>query len=204
MSAAANAMGGERFEQEVVALLPDLYGTALRFARNPTDAEDLVAETLAKAWSALDTLNDPARFRAWILRILTNTFYADCRARATRPRQEPLPDEGCAEFSLFEKLHQPFLLWWGNPEKQFLERLLREDLERAVDALPEPFRPVVVLSDLEGLTYAEIAEALNVPIGTVRSRLARGRSILQKVLWEHGRDRGLVDPRSQQKRTEPA
>ena len=88
-------------------------------------------------------------------------------------------------------MHQPFLLWFGNPEQEFLDKLLREDLERALAALPEPYRIVVVLSDLEELTYAEIAAALEIPIGTVRSRLARARCALQKRLWESAQAYGL-------------
>lgn len=186
--------GGENdawFEGEVLGVLPDLYGTALRLTQNPADAEDLVAEAVAKAWAHLSDLSDPARFRGWIFRILTTTFLSDCRVRRRQPPQEPLPDEG-AEFSLFERLHQPFLLWWGNPEQEFLNTLLREDLERAVDALPEAFRVVVVLAEVRGFSYQEIADTLGVPLGTVRSRLARGRSLLQRALWEHARDAGLI------------
>lgn len=186
---------GAWFEIEVLGLLPDLYATAMRFTKEPADAEDLVAESITKAWAQIGALSDRSRFRGWIFRILTTTFLSDCRARRRRPAQEPLPDEG-AEFSLFERLHQPFLLWWGNPEQEFLNTVLREDLERAVDALPEAFRVVVVLSDVRGFSYQEIADALNVPIGTVRSRLARGRSLLQKALWEHAADAGLVSPTS--------
>jgi RNA polymerase sigma-70 factor (ECF subfamily) len=190
-------MDGEQFGREVSTLLPNLYTTALRFARDTADAEDLVAEAIAKAWAAIHTLHDATRFRGWILRILTNTYFAQYRTRASHPRAEPLPNEASDDFSLFEKLHQPFLLWWGNPEQQFLDRLLREDLDRAVDALPDPFRTAVVLADLEGLSYAEVALALDVPVGTVRSRLARGRSMLQKALWQHACDAGLVNAESQ-------
>ena len=183
------------FEREVVSVLPDLYGTALRLSKNPADAEDLVAEAVAKAWASLDALHDERRFRGWIFRILTNTFISGCRSLRNRPVHESLmEDESEASFSLFERLHQPFLLWWGNPEQEFLDKLLREDLEAAVDALPEAFRVVVVLADLQGFSYQEISEALEVPIGTVRSRLARGRALLQKALWEHGKDAGLVAP----------
>lgn len=181
------------FEREVVSALPDLYGTALRLSKNPADAEDLVAEAVAKAWAGFGTLHDRSCFRGWLFRILTNTFVSGCRAQSTRPVHEPLVEDGEeASFSLFERLHQPFLLWWGNPEQEFLNKLLREDLEKAVDALPEGFRVAVVLADLQGFSYQEIAEALEVPIGTVRSRLARGRALLQKALWEHGKDAGLV------------
>jgi RNA polymerase sigma-70 factor (ECF subfamily) len=179
------------FEGEVLGILPDLYGTALRLTKEPADAEDLVAEAVAKAWAHLPQLGDRACFRGWIFRILTTTFLSDHRARRRQPTQEPLPEEG-AEFSLFERLHQPFLLWWGNPEQEFLNALLREDLERAVDALPEPFRVVVVLAEVRGFSYQEVADTLGVPLGTVRSRLARGRSLLQKALWEHAKDAGLI------------
>lgn len=182
------------FEREVTAVLDGLYGAALRLAKNRTDAEDLVAEAVAKAWANFPSLKDRCCFRGWIFRILTNTFLSECR-RQTEASLDALaapepPDEPA--FSLFERLHQPFLLWWGNPEQEFLNRILREDLERALDALPEAFRVAVVLNDLQGFSYQEIAGMLGVPVGTVRSRLARGRSALQKGLWEHARDAGLV------------
>lgn len=181
------------FQAQVVALLPDLYAAAQRLAKNQADAEDLIADAVAKAWGSLASLHDRAKFRGWLFRILANAFVSDCRARAARPQAEPL-EEGPGEdgFSLFEKLHQPILLWWGNPEQELLDRLLGEDLARAVDALPEAYRVVVVLVELQGFSYQETADALEVPIGTVRSRLARGRSLLQKALWEHAVDAGLV------------
>lgn len=180
----------EWFERCVLGVLPELVCAARRLTRNAADAEDLVAEAVAKAWLGLATLKDPGRFRGWIFRILTNEFLAQRRFRNTHQEPEALPDEG-TEFSLFEQLHQPFLLWWSNPEKEFLDRLLREDLERALDNVPEPFRVVVICADVEGLAYQEIADALSIPIGTVRSRLARGRALLQKALWEHARDVGV-------------
>ena len=96
----------------------------------------------------------------------------------------------------FQRLHQPFLLWFANPEQEFLDKLLREDLERALAALPEHYRVVVVLADVEGLKYGEIAEALDVPVGTVRSRLARARSALQRTLWNVACDHGLQASRT--------
>ena len=189
------------FEGEVVGLLPELYGTALRLVKNTADAEDLVADAVAKAWGGRRSLNDVSCFRGWVFRILMNTFLSDCRSRAAAPVVESLPvdsesDEG---FSLFDKLHQPFLLWWGSPEQDFLDRLLRKDLEDAVEQLPVAFRVVVVLADLQGLSYQEIADALEIPVGTVRSRLARGRGLLQQKLWNHGIDAGLVQPQSHRK-----
>jgi RNA polymerase sigma-70 factor (ECF subfamily) len=176
-------------EAELVALVPSLYATARRLARNEADAEDLVAEAVSRAWLGREQLRDRAAFRGWLYRILTNLFLTECRLRETRPPVESLPEEDAQSsgFSLFERLHQPFLLWWSNPEQEFLDRLFREDLERAVDSLAEPFRVVVVLVDLQGFSYQEVAALLEVPVGTVRSRLARGRSRLQELLWEYAR-----------------
>lgn len=185
------------FEEEIERLLPELYGTALRLARHQADAQDLVADAVAQSWAHLDSLRDRSSFRGWIFRILTNAFITRYRAERVKGIEESLDEQGDgeAEFSLFERLHQPVLLWWGNPEREFLNRLLREDLERAMDALPDAFRLVVVLADLQGFTYQEIAVALDVPIGTVRSRLARGRALLQKALWAHAVDAGLAPER---------
>ena len=174
---------GARFETEVAATLDRLYGAALRLAKNQADAEDLVAEAVSKAWIARESLAVPEQFRGWIFRILTNTFMSERRKRGTVSLDEP-NGEG-DEFSLFERLHQPFLLWWSNPEQEFVRKVLREDLTRALDALPEVFRVVIVLSELEDFSYQEIANMLGVPIGTVRSRLARGRSRLQQAMWQH-------------------
>ncbi len=184
----------DRFEEKVLRLLPDLYATALGMLENEADAEDLVAETVARAWSALGDLESEDRFRGWIFRILTNACIDRYRSRAARPDPVPFtedPEESDVSFSLFERLHQPFLLWGGNPEQKFLNRLLREDLREAVRSLPLDYRLVVVLADVEGLSYREIADALEVPIGTVRSRLSRGRARLQETLWSHAVEAGL-------------
>ena len=122
------------------------------------------------------------------------------RARAARPEDcfsalGPDADDNDEAFWLFDRLHQPFLLWWGNQEQAFVDQLLAEDLVQAIDALPESYRMVVVLADVEGFSYQEIAEALDIELGTVRSRLSRGRSLLQKALWEHAQEAGLVAQR---------
>lgn len=180
------------FEASVLALLPRLLGLARRLARNDADAEDLVAESVARAWRRLDTLQCEAAFQGWLFRILHNTFVSECRRVRARPQLETLEaDNDEAPFSLFEQMHQPFLLWFSNPEQAFLDKLLRADLECALDALPEHHRVVVVLADLEEFNYAEIADMLGVPIGTVRSRLARARSALQKRLWHQAQVYGL-------------
>src|SRR5262249_10641222 len=118
------------FEGEVAAILDDLYGAALRLAKNAADAEGLVAEAVWKGWAHLSSLHDPAAFRGWMFRIMTNTFIGECRKRGTAPIDDlPIDD---ADFSLFDRLHQPFLLWWGNPEQEFLRKIEREDLHRAL------------------------------------------------------------------------
>jgi RNA polymerase sigma-70 factor (ECF subfamily) len=184
------------FAEKVERLTDRLYGTALRLTRNSDDAEDLVAETVAKAWAKLGKLSDPQSFDAWIQRILTNTFVSEWRHRRASPEvaMELEPEDGGDEpFSLYEKLHQPFLLWWTTPEEEVIAKLLREDMDRALDALPDAFRIAIVLVDVEGYSYGEAAELLGVPIGTVRSRLARARAQLQRALWQHGKDAGLLE-----------
>lgn len=179
------------FEQEVAEVLDGLYGAALRLAKNSADAEDLVGEAVAKAFGSLHTLSDRSAFRGWIFRIMSNCFITECRKRKTRsetPFDTADDDSNDGEFWLFDKLHQPFLLWWGNPEQQFLNDLLRDDLIKAVDDLPENYRIVLVLAEFEGFNYQEIADMLEMPVGTVRSRLSRARSMLQKALWEHAND----------------
>ncbi|HET9664565.1 MAG TPA: sigma-70 family RNA polymerase sigma factor [Burkholderiales bacterium] len=183
------------FEIQVLELLAPLQGVARRLTSNDTDAEDLVAETIARAWKALHTLESESAFRAWLFRILNNTFISEVRRAGARPQTDSIgaeesPEEE-VEFSLFEQMHQPFLLWFGNPEQEFLDKLLREDLDRALATLPEHYRIVVILSDLEEFSYAEIAEMLSIPIGTVRSRLARARGALQKSLWQQAREHGI-------------
>ena len=185
------------FAERVDAVLPELYGRALRLCRDSTQAEDLAADAVARAWAALPSLESRDAFRSWVFRILNNTFLSMCRTAQWQAEHEPL-DGAEEEFSLFERLHQPFLLWWGDPERVFLNRVLREDLERAISGLPDPFRVVVVLVDVQGLTYRDAAELLDVPVGTVRSRLARARSALQKALWMHGREAGLTAEHAQE------
>jgi RNA polymerase sigma-70 factor, ECF subfamily len=175
MDAGQAASDQEWFERSVVELLSDLFGTALQLTRNRADADDLVAETVARAWSHLPELADRTRLRGWLFRILTNTFLSARRTSARRGAHESLENETDEGFSLFEQLHAPIL-----------------------HALPEPFRLVVVLADMHGCSYQEIAEMLQVPIGTVRSRLARARALLQKALWTHAQEAGLV-PRQQRK-----
>lgn len=192
----ADAATHEFFAAEVERLADRLYGTALRLTRNREDAEDLVAETVAKAWSRLDDLRERQRFEAWIKRILHNTFVSEWRHRRAGPEilidvdEDESTDDA---FSFFEQLHRPFLLWWSNPEERVIADFLRRDVANALDELDDAFRIVVVLIDVEGYSYSEAAEMLKVPVGTVRSRLHRARSMLQRRLWRHAQDAGLLD-----------
>jgi RNA polymerase sigma-70 factor, ECF subfamily len=178
------------FRAEIGRLTDRLYGTALRLTRNSADAQDLVSEAVTKAWANLGQLKDRQAFEKWQFRILTNCFISG--RRAAREQLMEKPDDAEQLFSLFERLHQPFLLWWSNPEREFLNKLLREDIERALDALPEDFRTVVIMVEVEGHAYAEAAELLGVPVGTVRSRLSRARSLLQRTLWDQAQAAGVI------------
>ncbi|MFT7533133.1 MAG: RNA polymerase sigma factor (sigma-70 family) [Gammaproteobacteria bacterium] len=185
----------EFFQIAASEVMDKLYGTAMRFTRDSTNAEDLVAETFEKAWKYLDKLQDRESFDAWIMRILSNTFLSNWRQQKNRGKYfdddievSDLQDKD----GLYAKLHQPFLLWWGTPEQTFVNKLLREDIQKAMDSISESYREVVILVEILGYTYDEVAQAIEVPVGTVRSRLNRGRRLLQKALWETARDAGLV------------
>ncbi|MGJ7457658.1 sigma-70 family RNA polymerase sigma factor [Halomonas sp. MA07-2] len=184
------------FTQRLEPLMDRLYGTALRLTRHPDDAEDIVAEAVSQAWRRLDTLRDPQRFEAWLFHILTNAFISEWRRRHSHPQETPEAQDAehleAEQFTLFQQLHQPFLLWWGSLEEEFFNHVLHEDLRAALDALPEPFRLVIVLVEVQGYTYEEVSRLLGIPLGTVRSRLSRARGLLQKTLWRQARDAGVA------------
>ena len=184
------------FEARLEPLMDRLYGSALRLTRHPDDAEDIVAEAVGQAWRRLDTLRDQNRFEAWLFHILTNVFISEWRRRRSHPQDTTeTPDTDsleAAQFTLFQQLHQPFLLWWGSLEEQFFNSVLQEELEAALDALPDPFRLVIVLVEVQGYTYEEVSRLLGIPLGTVRSRLSRARGLLQRTLWQQARDAGVT------------
>jgi RNA polymerase sigma-70 factor (ECF subfamily) len=170
-----------------------LYGTALRLARSGADAEDLVAEAVARAWSAIETLQDRQRFRPWLFRILHNCFISNYRRDVVRPPEDSLgvrDDEELA--TLLNDQPDEFLVWWANPEREFFNNMLGSAIMAAIDDLPDAFRATIILVNVEGLTYDEAAEALGVPPGTIRSRMKRGRTLLQKALWRQARDAGIT------------
>jgi RNA polymerase sigma-70 factor (ECF subfamily) len=183
------------FSQSIEENLDALYGVAIRLTGKPADAEDLVAESVARAWAAIDTLEDRARFRPWVFRILRNGYISDYRKRSVRPTEavydelaDGADDDVC---SMLMGESDDFLNWWSNPERAFFDNVLGEQILAAIEALPESFRVTILLVNVEGLTYDEAAEALGVPKGTVRSRMKRGRTMLQKSLWKQARDAGL-------------
>jgi len=177
-----------RFERDALPFLDQLYAAAMRMTRNPADAEDLVQETFVKAFAAFHQFQEGTNLKAWLYRILTNTFINSYRKK----QREPLtvPDDDTSDWYLYDKLGASNVE--ASAESEVLEKIPDEDVQRALEDLPEGFRMAVLLADIEGFSYKEIAEIMGVPIGTVMSRLHRGRKALQKALWETVRERGLV------------
>ena len=176
----------DRFERDAMPLLPGLYAAALRMTRNPADAEDLVQETFLRAYRGFGGFEEGTNLKAWLYRILTNTFINAYRKRQRQP--VTVSEQEVEDRSLFERLGES----GPSAESEVLERLPDEDVKEALDSLSEGFRLAVLLADVEGFSYREIAEIMDVPIGTVMSRLHRGRRALEKRLWEKMRERGLV------------
>ncbi|HZK50441.1 MAG TPA: sigma-70 family RNA polymerase sigma factor [Actinomycetota bacterium] len=179
-----------RFQADALPLLDSLYGAALRMTRNPQDAEDLVQETMLRAYRAFDRFEAGTNLKAWLFRILTNAYINTYRKRQREP-QKVSADE-VEEFDLYQELKNHDTQFEATPESIVLDSLVDSDIIDAIEDLPEQFRLAVVLSDIEGFSYAEMAEIMDVPMGTVMSRLHRGRKALQKRLWELARDRGIV------------
>jgi RNA polymerase sigma-70 factor (ECF subfamily) len=178
----------ERFEREVLPLLPNLYSAALRMTRNPTDAEDLVQETYLRAYRGFSGFEEGTNLRAWMYRILTNTFINSYRKKQREP--VTVQEDDLDEWYLYDKLGESGVQ--PSAEAEVIRSMPDEDVQKALEALPEGFRLAVLLADVEGFSYKEIAEILGIPIGTVMSRLHRGRRALEKALWERVRERGLV------------
>ena len=179
-----------RFQMDALPLLDSLYGAALRMTRNPADAEDLVQETMLRAYRSFQSFEPGTNLKAWLFRILTNAYINIYRKKQREP-QKVSADE-LEDFDLYQELkgHDP--QFQQTPESIVLDSLVDSDILRAIEELPEQFRLAVMLSDVEDFSYAEMAEIMDVPMGTVMSRLHRGRKALQKTLWELARDRGIV------------
>ncbi len=186
----------DRFQLEALPLLDSLYAGALRMTRNPADAEDLVQETMMRAYRAFDRFEPGTNLKAWLFRILTNAYINTYRKKQREPLK--VSQDEVAEFDLYRELKNHDAQLEVTPETLVLDSLVDSDIIEAIDDLPEQFRMAVVLSDVEGFSYAEMAEIMDVPLGTVMSRLHRGRKALQKRLWDIARDRGIVKgPRSE-------
>jgi RNA polymerase sigma-70 factor, ECF subfamily len=180
----------ERFERDVVPMLSGLYGAAMRMTRNPADAEDLVQETYLRAYRGFAGFQEGTNLKAWLYRILTNSFINTYRKKQREPHTVDGPDD-IDEWYLYDKLGGRNVE--TSAENEVLDRMPDEDVKRALESLPENFRIPVLLADVEGFSYKEIAEIMDTPIGTVMSRLHRGRKALEKALWDTARERGLVD-----------
>lgn len=179
----------DAFAEQATAHIPALYGVACRLTRNPTEAEDLVQDALVKAMRARDQFQADTNLKAWLFRILTNTFINKYRRGGLEkaifdgPDADPLVD-GWVSASTMRQLR--------DPESTALLPIVEGEVRNALDALPAEFRLAVVLSDVEEFSYEEIAEIMGCPIGTVMSRLHRGRKLLQRALYSHALELGIV------------
>ena len=181
----------EDFEAGVLAQLDSLYRTALRMTNNRQEAEDLVQETMLKAFRFSHSYQPGTNLRAWLFRILNTSAINRYRKQAAHPTPSPLPDG--EEFYLYNQIRDlSGQELSSGAEEEVLSKYLDEDVFNALNDLPPNFRMAVVLADIEGLSYKEIAEALQIPIGTVMSRISRARRQLQQSLWQYAQDKGYV------------
>ena len=175
----------KQFEAEALVHLDALYSFALKLTRSPDDAEDLVSETILRAFDRWEQYQLGTNVRAWLFTILYHAFVS--RKRRVDAREVQLPDDENG-WSAYEAVGE------ADPEGRFYDSFVDEEITRAIDQLPEDYRTAVVLSDVHGLRYAEIAEILGIPEGTVKSRLFRGRRILQKKLVDYAIEMGYLKP----------
>lgn len=181
----------ERLETEAISYIDALYRTALRMTRNPSDAEDLVQEAYLRAFRSLHQFKEGTNLRAWIFRIMTNAYINEYRKRSRRPTNTSLDD--IEDFYLYGHLIDSGVQPSGDrPEDVVLDRLTADDVISALDELSDEFRQVVLLADVEGFTYREIADILDIPVGTVMSRLYRARRKLQHILYDFAVDAGYI------------
>jgi RNA polymerase sigma-70 factor (ECF subfamily) len=189
---AVNMTTREDFTHDAMQHAPQLFSTAMRMTRNRSDAEDLVQETFIKAWRSFATYQQGTNLRAWLFRIMTNTYINKYNAQQRKPTETELDD--VEELFLYKRLgavDQSQLS--QSAEDQMLSLFTDDEVKKALEELPEQFRIPVLMSDVEGFSYKEIAEILEIPLGTVMSRLHRGRKAMQKMLYEYAKERGLIN-----------
>jgi RNA polymerase sigma-70 factor (ECF subfamily) len=190
-----NTLNSRQHEFSEIAFpyLDEMYAAALRMTRNPAAAEDLAAEVFSKAWKSFDQFERGTNMRAWLYRILTNTYINDYRRVRRQGKKVDIDQyETPEEFYIYNKLARGAMDENQDPAKAVLQKFAEGDITKAIDQLPDDYRETVILSDLQGLSYDEIAKSLDIPLGTVRSRLNRGRRHLQKALWDEAVRSGYV------------
>jgi RNA polymerase sigma-70 factor, ECF subfamily len=185
------------FADQAMQYAPQLYSAALRMTRNQADAEDLVQETYLRGFRAFNSFEQGTNLRAWLFRILTNAYINRYRAKQRRPVESDLGD--LEDLYLYRRLGSMETAAASlSAEEQFLDLFPDAEVKQALEGLPDNFRLPVILADVEGFSYKEIAEMLDIPIGTVMSRLHRGRKAMQKALFAYAEAHGLTSPQSEQ------
>ena len=177
------------FTTEAMQYAQSLYSTALRMTRNQSDAEDLVQETYLKAFRSYGSFETGTNLKAWLFRILTNTFINTYRAKQRRPQESDL---GSVEYLFLYKRLPSLAGLSESAEEQLLDLFPAAEVREAIENLPETFLLPMLLNDVEGFSYKEVAEILDIPIGTVMSRLHRGRKTMQEALYDYASQRHLI------------